>query len=96
MQDAINEGIVSFLMQEELLQRCFKPDYMRIAERALRNHLANAFAKKLKYTSDGFDATKFKRSITEEEYSVTNKLKPLLDSDEDAIDKAAKRGTFGL
>jgi hypothetical protein len=77
LEDAVNDGLRRFFNMPGLT-RTLNPDAMPGIERMLRIGLADALAEKLKYTSDGFDAAKFKRSITDAE-SEAKKIQKALD-----------------
>jgi hypothetical protein len=62
----VNDGLRRFVRMPGLT-RTINPDALPGIERMLRIAMADALAEKLKYTSDGFDPAKFKRSITDAE-----------------------------
>jgi len=73
LEDAINDGIERFYSLRGIRENHYKLTDVG-AENNLRHCLATAMAEKLKYTSDGFDAEKFKRSITQHDLE-TKKIK---------------------
>ena len=82
LEDAVNDGLRRFFNMPGLT-RSINPDALPGVERMLRIGMADALAEKLKYTSDGFDAAKFKRSITDAE-SEAKKIQKALDTQRQA------------
>jgi hypothetical protein len=78
LEDAVNDGLRRFVRMPGLT-RTINPDALPGVERMLRIALSDALAEKLKYTSDGFDPAKFKRSITDGEFE-SKKLQKELDT----------------